>query len=100
MTAVIDQSTCDVAVGVSVTMLIMVNIATVATFLIVVFSLVKSKRKIVLELERAKAREARGIYEELDYMYIDRPKGINTQDNISYSIKAATSELSVYDDTK
>ena len=68
--------------------------------LITIFVLVNSKRKVVLELERAKKRETQGIYEDLDYMYVDHPKTISTQDNISYSIKAASSELSVYEDTK
>ena len=79
-------------------MLVLVNIVTAITALIIIFILVKSKQKVVLELERAKARETHGMYEELDYMYVDRPKIINTKDNISYSIKAANSELSLYED--
>ena len=64
---------------------------------------------MVLELEQAKARELHGVYEDLDYMYVDRPntakainitKAIDTLDNISYSVKRANSELSVYEDTK
>ena len=78
-----------VAVGVSVTVLIMLNIITVIVLLVIFFFLLRSKRKVVVELERAKARETRGIYEELDYMYIDSPKGINTQDNISYTSKSS-----------
>lgn len=79
-------------------MLVLLNIITAIIASILIFILVKSKQKVVLELERAKAREAHGMYEELDYMYIDRPKVINTKDNISYSIKAANSELSLYED--
>ena len=78
-------------------MLILLNIVTAIIASTIIFILVKSKQKAVLELERAKAREAHGMYEELDYMYVDRPKIINTEDNISYSIKAANSDLSLYE---
>lgn len=80
------------------TMLVLLNIATAIVASIIIFILVKSKQKVVLELERAKERETHGMYEELDYMYVDRPKVISTKDNISYSIKAANSELSLYED--
>ena len=80
------------------TILLLLNIITAIIASIIIFILVKSKQKVVLELERTKAREAHGMYEELDYMYVDRPKIINTKDNISYSIKATSSELSLYED--
>ena len=80
------------------TMLVLLNIITAIIASIIIFILVKSKQKVVLELENVKAREAHGMYEELDYMYVDRPKVINTMDNISYSVKAANSELSLYED--
>ena len=80
------------------TIFVLLNIITVIIASIIIFILVKSKQKVVLELERAKARETHGVYEELDYMYVDRPKTINTKDNISHSIKAANSELSLYED--
>ena len=70
--------------------------------LVFIYVLVKSKRKLALELAQAKARETQGVYEDLDYMYVDRPsstKAIDTLDNISYSVKGASSELSVYEDT-
>lgn len=89
---------CGVPLGVSVTLLVLLNIVTAIIASTIVFISVKSKQKVVLELDRAKAREAHGVYEELDYMYVDRPKVINTKDNISYSIKAANSELSLYED--
>lgn len=93
------QSTsCGVPLGVSVTLLVLLNIVTATIASIIIFFLVKSKQRVVLELDRAQAREAHGMYEELDYMYVDRPKAINTKDNISYSIKAANSELSLYED--
>ena len=79
----------------------MLNIATAVAFVITVVYLVLSKKKIATELQRALAREGHAIYEDPDYMYVDRPKGFDTKDNISYSIKFANSELSVhYDDTK
>jgi hypothetical protein len=78
-------------------MLVLLNIITAIVASTIIFILVKSKQKVALDLERAKAREAHGVYEELDYMYVDRPKVINTKDNISYSIKAANSELSLYE---
>jgi hypothetical protein len=78
-------------------MLVVLNIITAIIASTIIYILVKSKQKVALDLERAKAREAHGVYEELDYMYVDRPKVINTQDNISYSIKAANSELSLYE---
>ena len=60
----------------------------------------------MLELERAKAREAHGMYEELDYMHVNCPKAVSTQlqDNVSYSMKevtktAAHSEVFLYEDT-
>ena len=80
------------------TILVLLNTITAIIASIIISILVKSKQKVLLELDRAKAREAHGMYEELDYMYVDRPKIINTKDNISYSIKAASSELSVYED--
>ena len=80
------------------TTLVLLNIITAITASVIIFILVKSKQKIVLELERAREREAYGMYEELDYMYADCPKAINAKDNISYSIKAANSELSFYED--
>ena len=48
-------------------MLVLLSIVTAITALITIFILVKSKQKVVLELERAKAREAQGMYEELEY---------------------------------
>ena len=81
-------------------MLLLLNISTAIAYSITVIMLLKAKRIVQNELEQAKARETHGIYEDLDYMYVDRPKGINTQDNVSYSIKLATSEISVYEDTK
>ena len=80
------------------TTLVLLNIVMAIVASVIVFILVKSKQKVVLELERAKAREAHEMYEELDYIYVDHPKIINTKDNISYSIKAANSELSLYED--
>ena len=56
----------------------------------------------MLELERTKAREAHGV-EELDYMHVNCPKAVSTQDNVSYSMKevtktAAHSGVSFYED--
>ena len=71
-------------------MLALLNITTIIIASIIISVLVKSRRKIVLELKRAKAREAHGMYEELDYVHVDCPKAISTQDNVSYSTKEVT----------
>ena len=95
------SNSCGVSLGVSITIFILLNVATVISFTVVVVILFSSRKKIMVELQQAKVREGHAIYEDLDYMYVDRPKGIDTQDNVSYSIKFANSELSVhYDDTK
>ena len=81
------------------TTLILLNIITTIIASIIIFALVKSRRKTGLELERVKAREAHGMYEELDYvhMHTDCSKTVSTQDNVSYSMnkKAVHSDSSL-----
>ena len=89
-----------VVLGVSIAMMILFNVTIIITLTAIIVALVRSRKKVQIELERMKTKvENPGIYEELDYMYVDHPVGISTKDNISYSIKAS-SEISVYEDTK
>ena len=95
------SNSCGVSLGVAIATFILLNVATVISFTVVVVILFSSRKKIMVQLQQAKAREGHAIYEDLDDMNVDRPKGIDTQDNVSYSVKFAKSELSVhYDDTK
>ena len=76
-----------------IVVLILLNVITGIIASIIIFMLVKSKRKIGLELERSrvKVKETQlpqhGLYEELDYvqMQTDSSKVVSVKHNVSYS---------------
>ena len=82
------QTSCSVSLGISITALILLNGVSSCIFIVILFIVIKSRKKALKELHRIKAMELPGIYEELDYVV--PPVSINTKENIAYLTKSST----------
>ena len=85
------QRLCGVSplgISIAASALTFLNIITVCTFIVILFVLIKSRKKVLKELHRVKRIKHPAVYEELDYIVPPVNINVKTEENVAYLTKS------------